>query len=296
MIEFNSLKKAKSIKELLEFSIINIDKPVEHTSFDVDSRIKKLFGLKKTAHFGTLDPMVTGVLPVALNRACRLLDFFMHKNKTYIGEMHLHKEISREDLEKEMKKFLGIIIQKPPVKSRVKRVEREREIINFKILKFDKEKQNAEFLAEVQAGTYIRKLIHDLGENIGGAQMTNLRRIKAGLFEEKDIVKIEDIENAVKLWKEKQDGSRLREILIPAEIIMKLYPVIQIKKTSLKEILNGKPLLEKDLEVGMEKEIKKIVSKADDGIFIVFCRERFVGVYKKSDEKEIIARAKFVKD
>ena len=61
----------KTISELLKFSIVNIDKPSGPTSFQTDEFIKRALGLKKTSHFGTLDPKVTGVLPVALNRACK---------------------------------------------------------------------------------------------------------------------------------------------------------------------------------------------------------------------------------
>ena len=88
--------------------------------------IKKALDLKKTSHFGTLDPMVTGVLPIALGRACKLMDYFIGKEKTYIGVMKVHSEISIEALQEQANNFLGKINQIPPVKSRVKRQERER--------------------------------------------------------------------------------------------------------------------------------------------------------------------------
>ena len=80
-INLEKRKKEKPIKELLEFSIINIDKPAGPTSFGVDVIVKKLFNSKKVSHFGTLDPMVTGVLPLALNRACRLMGYFIGKKQ-----------------------------------------------------------------------------------------------------------------------------------------------------------------------------------------------------------------------
>ena len=86
----------KTIQELLEFGIINIDKPAGPTSFDVGQFVKKRLNLKKTAHFGTLDPMVTGVLPIALNRACRLNEFLMHRDKEYVGIMRLHSDVDEE--------------------------------------------------------------------------------------------------------------------------------------------------------------------------------------------------------
>jgi len=122
----------KTIQELLEFGIINVDKPAGMTSFDVVDEIRKTFNLRKTSHFGTLDPMVTGVLPIALNRSCKLTGFFISHDKEYVGEMKIHEDIELEKIKEMIKeKFLGKIIQLPPVKSRVKRQEREREIMKF---------------------------------------------------------------------------------------------------------------------------------------------------------------------
>ena len=146
MIDIEKIKKNKTIAELLEFGIINIDKPSGPTSFDVSEFVMKTLGLRKTSHFGTLDPKVTGVLPIALNRACKLTGFFLGEDKEYVGIMRIHEDISIEELNKAIKeKFIGKIKQLPPVKSRVARVIREREIIwncrqgiNFKLFQFFK--------------------------------------------------------------------------------------------------------------------------------------------------------------
>ena len=116
------MKQIKPIQELLNFSIINIDKPSGPTSFSVSDFIRKSLKLSKTSHFGTLDPQVSGVLPVALGRACRLNEYFMHKDKIYVGIMRLHSDISQEKLEEQMKLFLGKITheQKKQSESRTK--------------------------------------------------------------------------------------------------------------------------------------------------------------------------------
>jgi H/ACA ribonucleoprotein complex subunit 4 len=288
MIDINKIKEQKSIQELLEFCIINVDKPAGCTSFDVADKIRKIFWARKTGHFGTLDPIVTGVLPVALNRACKLSGYFMHHDKTYIGKMYIHKEISEEKLKEEMKKFVGKIKQMPPVKSAVKRQLRERRVNKFEILKING--KIVEFIADVEAGTYIRKLCSDLGEKIGGAHMVELRRIKAGIFDEKNSFSIEIIENSFKLWKEKNDESKIREILIPAEIINEILPVVQVKSENLKSMLTGKPIFKKDI----------IGKLPDTEIFSIFSGNRFIGVYRNmasSDESEkldIIGKAEFV--
>ena len=137
-MNIEKIKEKKSTKELLEFGIINIDKSSGPTSFNISEFVKKSLGLKKTAHFGTLDPKVTGVLPVALSRACKLTGYFLGEDKEYVGIMRMHEEVSLEKIQEVIeKKFKGIIKQTPPVKSRVKRQEREREIKGFKLLEKD---------------------------------------------------------------------------------------------------------------------------------------------------------------
>ncbi len=270
--------KGKSLKELLEFGIINVDKPAGCTSFDVVDKIRKTFGLRKAGHFGTLDPMVTGVLPIALNRACKLTEFFIGHNKEYEGEMRIHEDIEFKKI-KEMvaKKFVGKIIQLPPVRSRVKRQEREREIMSFDLL--EKKGKVITFRTEVQGGTYIRKLIHDLGEALGiGAHMASLRRVRAGIFEEEGSIKLEDLE--------KLKGKDLRKVIIPAEIISEIYPVVQIKEDNLEKIFTGKPIHESDLV--NDEQFK------EDEIICVFARERFIGMYKVVNDGDVFAKGEFV--
>src|SRR3989344_2057146 len=167
--------KEEPLQKLLNFSIINIDKPSGPTSFSVSNFIKTSLNLNKTSHFGTLDPQVTGVLPVALGKACRLNETFMHRDKEYVGIMRIHQDVSLDILKEKINNFIGKITQLPPVRSRVKRAPREREVKSFDIL--EKKGKDILFKTKVQAGTYIRKLIHDIGLQIGGAHMLELRRV-----------------------------------------------------------------------------------------------------------------------
>ncbi len=274
----------KSLSQLLEFCIINVDKPAGITSFVCADRVRRIFDAKKTGHTGTLDPMVTGVLPVMLNRACRLSNYFMKKDKEYVGKMMLHKDITEAGLKKYMNEFIGKIMQKPPVKSRVKRVLRERIVNKFSIVK--KTGRVVEFYSDVQAGTYIRKLISELGEKIGGAHMIELRRIKAGLFSIDESHKLEEMQEAFKEYKQGNE-SKLREMLIPAEIIQRILTKLEVKNESVKSLLNGKPLMKEDIasSSGLPDENSKIS---------VFNRNRFIGIYKKLEEGNIIAKPEFV--
>lgn len=288
-VNIEKIKSSKTTEELLEFSIINIDKPSGPTSFDVSDLVRRTLNSRKTSHFGTLDPKVTGVLPIALNRACKLTGFFLGEDKTYVGVARFHDEITLEKINEAIKeKFLGVIKQTPPVKSRVKRVEREREIHSFQIL--EKDGKDFLFVSKVQGGTYIRKLIDDLGKFIGvEAHMLELRRTNAGIFYENDetypSVTLYDFEKAVLEYKNGND-KLLRKILIPGEIVSEVYTPVKIKEENLKKIYTGKPIHFEDLEKKQNFEKGKIIS--------VFCNDKFVGMYKVLNEGEVFAKGEFV--
>jgi len=198
--------------------------------------------------------------------------------------MRLHSDVKREKLEKEMKKFVGKIIQLPPVKSRVKREERERQVYYWKIL--EKKERNVLFEVKCEAGTYVRKLISDLGLKIGGAHMAELRRIEASIFTEKDknFINLYEFEKAVSEF-ERGNEDKLRKILIPAEIISKILPVMKVKKQARKKLWNGSPLFPEFLKKGEEIKDEKFVAFSDDV---------FIGVYKKVKEEAILARPEYV--
>jgi len=282
-INIEKIKKEKPIQSLLQFGIINIDKPVGPTSFSITDYIRKSLDLNKTSHMGTLDPAVSGVLPILLGRACRLSDYFMHKNKTYVGIMRLHKEVGERVLEKTIKKFIGKIKQLPPVRSRVKRAVREREVLSFDVLEI--EGKDILFSTEVQAGTYIRKICDDIGKDLGfGAHMLELRRTKAGLFSEDKIYNLYDFDKAVQEYKGGKE-EKLREMIVPAEIISTFMPIIEVTdKRILKQLLTGKPLMNSDIKDKLPEEER----------FCIFNNDIFIGVYKKTEEGDIIARAEFV--
>ncbi|MCR4326977.1 MAG: RNA-guided pseudouridylation complex pseudouridine synthase subunit Cbf5 [Nanoarchaeota archaeon] len=288
-IDLEKIKSGKTTEELLEFSIVNINKPTGPTSFDVSDFVRKLIGARKTSHFGTLDPQVTGVLPIALNRACKLTGFFLGEDKTYVGIARFHEEVSIETIKKAIKEnFSGVIKQTPPVKSRVKREEREREIYSFEIL--EKEGKDFLFVSKVQGGTYIRKLIDDLGKTLNmGAHMLELRRTNAGIFYENDetypSITLYEFEKAFTDYKAGND-KLLRKMLIPGEIVSEVYTPVKIKENNLKKIYTGKPIHFEDLEKKANFEKGKIIS--------VFCENKFVGMYKVLNEGEVFAKGEFV--
>ncbi|HRZ85168.1 MAG TPA: RNA-guided pseudouridylation complex pseudouridine synthase subunit Cbf5 [Candidatus Paceibacterota bacterium] len=287
-VNLEKIHRDKPIDELINFSVINIDKPTGPTSFDIDLIVKKELCLNKTSHFGTLDPMVTGVLPVALGRACRLMSYFIGKKKEYTGVMRIHKEISEKELKKEMANFIGKINQLPPVKSRVKREVREREIYSFDIIEISNDGKDILFKSEVQAGTYIRKLISDLGEKIGGAHMLELRRTKASIFEEKNSVDLYKFEKAVEDYK-KGNEKILRDMLIPGEIVSKVLPVVQVSEKSIIKLYHGSPLFK---EFVLNKQNIDDLETGDR--IAVFCEQKLIGIFSVIDHAIVLGKAEFV--
>jgi len=289
-IDIEKIKKSKTTEELLEFGIINIDKPSGPTSFNISDFVRKSLKARKTSHFGTLDPKVTGVLPISINRACKLAGYFLGEDKTYVGIMRLHEDIELEKIREAIKeKFIGVIIQMPPVKSAVKRQLRPRTIFSFDLL--EKKDKDVLFIVKCEGGTYIRTLCNDLGEYLGcGAHMLELRRTDAGIFNEDDLnypsVNLYDFSRAVLEYKNGND-KELRKIIIPGEVVSRLHPVVEIKKDAVKRIFHGSPIHEDEL-----KNEKDLDMKIGDR-FVGFSENKFVGMFSVIDEGRLFARSEF---
>ncbi|MBU0586026.1 RNA-guided pseudouridylation complex pseudouridine synthase subunit Cbf5, partial [Candidatus Micrarchaeota archaeon] len=183
----------------MESGVIIIDKPPKLSSHEVTALVKKITGANRAGHAGTLDPKVTGVLPIALGRATKLIDFIVAKDKTYVGLMKFKKSQSKETVLNLFKKFTGEIVQTPPKISAVRKVPRKRKVDYLKLIEL--EGNLALFESKVQAGTYIRTLCDDMGKLCGGARMIELRRIAVGPINEKECFSMQDLSDAVWLWK-----------------------------------------------------------------------------------------------
>jgi H/ACA ribonucleoprotein complex subunit 4 len=233
----------KNISELISRSVINLDKPFGITSRQVVVEIKHIFNCKKVGHIGTLDPRVTGVLVVALDKATKAIPVLMGLEKEYEGVMYLHKDIDKKTLEKTISDyFLGEITQTPPVKSHVARKPRKRIVYSFHII--EKDGQSVKFKTKVQAGTYIRKLCSDIGKKIGvKAQMKELRRTKVGHFSIENSHSLDEIKRVY----EESDGRFLKKILIPIEKAIPHVKKIYVEDSSIKYIKNGAPVLSSDI-------------------------------------------------
>jgi H/ACA ribonucleoprotein complex subunit 4 len=230
----------RTVEERIRNSVIIVDKHPGPTSHQVTDWTKKIFGLKKSGHSGTLDPAVTGVLPMALENSTKAMPVLMGLDKEYVGVMHLHKEVPEQMLREATTKFVGKIVQTPPVKSAVARRPREREIKFFDVLEI--EGKDVLFKVGCEAGTYIRKLIHDLGKALSvGAHMAELRRTKAGNFTEEQSHSLMEVKDAYEFWKEGNERP-LKEMLIHVEEAVEHVKKVFVKDSAVDSICNGSPV------------------------------------------------------
>jgi H/ACA ribonucleoprotein complex subunit 4 len=225
----------------IKYGVINLDKPPGPTSHQVTSWVKRIVNVAKAGHGGTLDPMVTGVLPIGLDRATPAMRYIVGSSKAYVGIMKLHGEVSDKELYRVFKLFRGRIYQRPPQKSSVRRRLRTREIYELKLL--ERSGRDVLFKVYCESGFYVRKLAHDLGLILGvGAHLDELRRIKAGPFDEGSIADLYRLYIAVHRWREEDDFRLMREVVHPFEAVFKAFPKIIIKDTTVASVAYGATL------------------------------------------------------
>jgi H/ACA ribonucleoprotein complex subunit 4 len=224
--------------ELLVNSIICVNKPKGPTSHQVSSFVQKILGIEKSGHSGTLDPNVTGVLPVAIGKATRIVQALLPAGKEYVCLMHMHAALPEETVKQGIAKFVGKIKQLPPIKSAIKRQLRYRRIYYIDILEIDS--QEVLFVVGCQAGTYIRKLCHDIGQELGcGAHMAELIRTKAGPFKIKEAYTLQDLTDAFHYYKTQGKDAFLRKILLPIEKGVEHLGKIFVLDSSVDTICHG---------------------------------------------------------
>lgn len=236
-----AMPEKRPAEELIQYGIINLNKPAGPTSHQVSDHVQRILGIEKAGHSGTLDPGVTGVLPIALGRATRIVQTLLVAGKEYVGIMHLHDEVPTRQLETAIKKFTGRITQLPPVRAAVKRQLRQREIYYFDILEIIG--KDVLFKVGCEAGTYIRKLCHDIGIALKtGAHMAALHRTKSGPFTDADYVTLQDLEDAMWYWKNEKNDKLLRYCIKPVETGVSHLPKIWIQDSAVDTICHGATL------------------------------------------------------
>jgi tRNA pseudouridine55 synthase len=270
--------------------VLIIDKPPGITSFGVVKKIKKWLGVKKIGHGGTLDPLATGVLPIFINKATKIAQFFLDMEKTYEVTMRLGLETDTQDIEgnplrvaKDVKvslealqavveKFKGKIKQVPPPYSAIKvggiplykwtrrgfKIDvppREVEIYDLQIKKF--QPPEVEFTVTCSKGTYVRTLCADIGKKLGcGACLARLRRLQTGPFSIEKAITLEFLREAIR-------EGRWLDYLVDINTALEHLSAITLDEQQEKRIKHGQFIfwpekLTKPLIRGLNKEKKLI--------------------------------------
>ncbi|MDR1690973.1 MAG: RNA-guided pseudouridylation complex pseudouridine synthase subunit Cbf5 [Candidatus Methanoplasma sp.] len=245
----------RSLGELLEAGVLAIDKPPGPTSHQATAWARDALNVRDISHGGTLDPYVSGVLPICLGKAVRLTDIVLSSDKEYVCLMQLHNDVPKDRIVQVMGKFIGKIYQLPPVRSAVKRQMRIRTINELEIIEIDGRK--ILFRVSCDAGTYIRTLCTDIGEALGcKANMVELRRTRSGTMREKDAATLQDLTDSYIFWQQMGKESWLKSLIMPMEVLVEPLPKIIVKPTAVDAICHGADLNIQGIHM-LDEDIRK---------------------------------------
>lgn len=252
--------------------VLNLNKPDGYTSFDCVAILRRLTGERKIGHTGTLDPQATGVLPVCIGKATRLLEFMDSAPKTYVCGCTLGLEtdtqdiwgsvksdrraeiasLTRENVEKVLDTFRGEIEQKPPVFSAIKvngkrlyeyaREGRDVEvpvrlvtIHGIRMLDWQGPQQPFTFEVVCSRGTYVRAICHDMGQTLGcGACMSSLVRTNTCGYSLEQALSLEDLRS--------MNAEQIEALLDPPETAVSHLPRLELDEEHAKLFTNGNPI------------------------------------------------------
>ena len=210
---------------------------------------------EKVGHGGTLDPYVSGVLPITLGKAVRLTDVVLSSDKEYVCLMRLHADRPEKRVREVISRFVGKIYQLPPVRSAVKRQVRIRTIHEIEIL--DISGRDVLFRVHCDAGTYVRTLCVDIGDLLGcGANMVELRRTRSGKMTEDRAHSLQDMRDAYIFWQQNGRGEWLRSMLLPMEVLVEPLPKVIVKATAVDAVCHGADLNVQGVHM-LDEDIRK---------------------------------------
>jgi H/ACA ribonucleoprotein complex subunit 4 len=233
----------RPIESLLQYGLVLVDKPAGPTSHEVVAWVKRVLEIEKAGHSGTLDPGATGLLPIGLGEGTKALSVLLLGPKEYYALARLHSHVSDDRLKRVMQEFTGELYQRPPQRSSVRRVTRVRTVYEFDRM----ESYDRLVLMRIlcQAGTYIRKIIYDIGEVLSpGATMIELRRTRVSnlLERESGLVRLHDLADAFQRYKESKDDEKLRRLVIPIERCLEGIRAVTVRDTAVDALCHGAPL------------------------------------------------------
>lgn len=289
--------------------LLNIFKPKGLTSHDVVRQVRKILGIKRVGHTGTLDPNASGVLPVCIGKATRTSEYFLNSDKVYIAEVTLgyktdtldsdgeilnqsNKNVTKSEIIKAIDFFKGESYQLPPMYSALKykgkklyelaregiEVERKKRKINIYDIYILDIKDNNRILFKVKCskGTYIRTLCDDIGQKLGTyGYMSYLIREEVYPFNIKQAISLNTIY-------EKNQENKIKDILIPMDEGLKNFKDLIFPTSFFKRLSNGGKI-----ELSGMNELYNIETNEN---LRIYCKDIFIGIGKvsKINEKLIL--------
>ena len=276
-------------RKKLEISgLLLIDKPLGFSSNQALSKIKWIFSAKKAGHTGTLDPLATGLLPICFGEATKFSSHLLNSEKTYEASIKLGWKsstgdaegklteskiisLSLEKLQKELKSFIGLSKQTPPMFSALKyngqplyklaregvKIERqEREINILELILLNYSKNIIKIEVTCSKGTYIRTLAEDIANKLGmDGYLTELRRTKIGKLNINEAFSIENISTL--------SSDKRKSCIKPTEVLVDRYPKLSLLDSEVDFIKNGQPI---KLKKKLNTEIYTLFTKSKDFI------------------------------
>ena len=280
---FGTLPDDRTLEQRLASGFILVDKPAGPTSHQLAAWARDLLGLDRLGHGGTLDPFATGVLPLMTGRCMKITNKVLKHQKTYIAVFRFRTMPEINDLKATMATMTGRIYNVPPEVSAVKVQVRTRTIHAFELLDTDGQDAVARIICD--AGTYIRTMARDMGLLLNTpVSLKELRRENSGMFDLNDCITMDQLADAVWLWKECGQAEALNAIVHPIEKLLVDVPRCTVKDSAVAALSYGAPLLRPGL-VSIPAGLKKGTE-----LLVTSLKEEAVGFVKlKADSDEIPA-------
>ena len=268
--------------------VIVIDKPEGWTSHDVVNKVRRIAKTKKVGHLGTLDPIATGVLPLVIERATRLAQFYTHSDKIYEGVVRfgwstasydrageptsekVEVRLAVEELEAALEPFRGEFAQRPPAVS-AKKVEGRRAyelarksitvelapvpVHVYELTVLELNGSDARLRVHCSGGTYVRSIAHDVGQALGcGAHLAELRRLVSGEFEIDQARTLEQLESLAA-------EERLVDAFVPVERLLPGFPNVFVDDLTASQVRNGRNFPASPFRAGPPSKYVKAVTR-----------------------------------
>ncbi|RME81075.1 MAG: RNA-guided pseudouridylation complex pseudouridine synthase subunit Cbf5 [Planctomycetota bacterium] len=267
-----TLPRDRSIPELLRTSVVCLDKPHNRTTHQTTQGVKKILGVKKVGHGGQLEPVMSGLVVVLLEDACKITRFIIQGDREYVFRLQFSREVPRERLERAFAKFTGKIKQVPPLRSKTRRVLRTKFVESIEIL--DARPRWAKVKVICESGTYLRKLFYDMTRLLrANVSLSHIRRTRSGNLTIQQAVTFGELSKAYQAYKNEGNEEPLRSILIPMEETI-FQKKIYLTDASIPKICSGRPVFIDNI-VAFDDEIE-----AEEVVAMFSLNEELVAIGK----------------